>query len=181
MQVHPDAEEVLISEARLRARIKKIAAEISEDYPDGVHLVTVLKGGVFFLTDLVRHLTVPNSFDFMAISSYGTAVESGEVRITKDLDESIQGRNVVIVEDIVDTGLTLAYIYKNIERRGPKTLRVAVLLDRPRRRIADVPIQYRGFDIPDLFVVGYGLDWRQKYRNLPYIGVLKSEALTGNG
>jgi hypoxanthine phosphoribosyltransferase len=178
MKLHPVAEEVLISEARLRAKVRRIAARISADHRDeGVHLVTVLKGGVFFLTDLAKALTVPNSIDFMAISSYGPHVESGEVRITKDLDESIQGRRVVIVEDIVDTGLTLAYLYRNLERRGPASLAVACLLDRPKRRIVDIPIKYKGFDIPDLFVVGYGLDWRQLYRGLPYIGVLKSDAL----
>ncbi|MEP0767585.1 MAG: hypoxanthine phosphoribosyltransferase [Fimbriimonadia bacterium] len=179
MLLHPDADQVLISARRLRSRVRAIAAQISADYgEEGVHLVTVLKGGVFFLTDLARNLTIPNSMDFMAVSSYGRHVESGEVRITKDLDESIQGRHVVIVEDIVDTGLTLAYLCRNLERRGPLSLKVAVLLDRPKRRIADVPIGYKGFDIPDLFVVGYGLDWRQQYRNLPYIGILRSEALT---
>jgi len=171
--------EVLITEARLKSRIRKIASQMSEDHKDeSVHLITVLKGGVFFLTDLARQLTIPNSMDFMAISSYGPSVSSGEVRITKDLDESIQGRHVVIVEDIVDTGLTLAYLYRNLRRRGPATLKVAVLMDRPKRRIADVPIHYKGFDIPDLFVVGYGLDWRQQFRNLPYVAVLRPETLT---
>ena len=179
MMLHPDADQVLISARRLRTRVRAMAAQISKDYADkGVlHLVTVLKGGVFFLTDLARELQIPNSLDFMAVSSYGKHVESGEVRITKDLDESIQNRHVLIVEDIVDTGLTLAYLCRNLERRGPASLKVAVLLDRPKRRIADVPIGYKGFDIPDLFVVGYGLDWRQQYRNLPYIGVLRSDAL----
>lgn len=179
MQAQSPEGDILISESRLRTRVKKIATQMSEDHKgESVHLITVLKGGVFFLTDLARNITIPNSMDFMAISSYGPHVASGEVRITKDLDESIQGRNVVIVEDIVDTGLTLAYLYRNLKRRGPASLKVAVLLDRPKRRIADVPIHYKGFDIPDLFVVGYGLDWRQEYRNLPHIAVLKPETLT---
>lgn len=173
-----DIAEVLIPRRRLRARVTHLAKRISADYSgEFVYLVSVLKGGVFFLTDLARSLSVSCGVDFLAISSYGPTAASGEVRITKDLDESIAGRHVIIVEDIIDTGLTLGYIYRNLERRKPTSLAVCTLLDRPYRRIVDIPVRYKGFDIPDKFVVGYGLDWRQRYRTLPYIGILKAEQL----
>jgi hypoxanthine phosphoribosyltransferase len=171
--------EILIPQNQLKVCVKRLARQISKDYKGKtVHLVSVLKGGVFFLTDLSRQLTVPCSIDFLSISSYGPQTSGGEVRITKDLEESISGKHVLIVEDIVDTGLTLSYIYQNFERRNPADIQVCSLLDRPYRRIIDIPIKYKGFDVPDKFLVGYGLDWRQQYRNLPYIGIIKTEALS---
>jgi len=169
-----DIEEVLISAPRLRRRVAELGKQITADYEGrDLCLVTVLRGGAFFLVDLARSIHLPVSIEFMAITSYGPQSQTGAVRITKDLDEGVSGRHLLIVEDIVDTGLTLSYIYRNLQRRGPASVAICVLLDRPYRRIADLPIAYKGFEIPDVFVVGYGLDWRQKHRNLPFIGVLK--------
>jgi hypoxanthine phosphoribosyltransferase len=169
-----DIEEVLISAPRLRRRVSELGKQITADYEGrDLCLVTVLRGGAFFLVDLARSIHLPVSIEFMAITSYGPQSQTGAVRITKDLDEGVSGRHLLIVEDIVDTGLTLSYIYRNLQRRAPASVAICVLLDRPYRRIADLPIAYRGFEIPDVFVVGYGLDWRQKHRNLPFIGVLK--------
>jgi hypoxanthine phosphoribosyltransferase len=173
-----DIAEILISEKDLQKRVRQLGRQISKDYAEmNPYLISVLKGGLYFLADLTRTLTIPHSIDFLAISSYGTSSKSGEVRITKDLDESIAGRHVLIVEDIVDTGLTLSYISRNLERRSPASLTICTFLDRPYRRIADVPIKYKGFDVPDKYLVGYGLDWRQKFRNLPYLGILKSDKI----
>jgi len=173
----PEIERVVITAPRIRRRIRELAGQITADYQGrDLCLVTVLRGGVFFLVDLARALGVPVSVEFLGITSYGPAARSGAVRLTKDLDEGISGRHVLVVEDIVDTGLTLSYIYRNLQQRAPASLAICVLLDRPRRRIADLPIAYRGFEIPDIFVVGYGLDWRQKYRNLPYIASLRPSA-----
>jgi len=175
-----EIERVVITASRVRRRVRELAAEITADYQGrDLYLVTVLKGGAFFLVDLARALRIPLSVEFLGITSYGPAARSGAVRLTKDLDEGISGRHVLIVEDIVDTGLTLSYIYRNLQQRAPASLAICVFLDRPHRRIADLPIAYRGFEIPDLFVVGYGLDWRQKYRNLPYIASLKPSAYEG--
>ncbi|MCW5932916.1 MAG: hypoxanthine phosphoribosyltransferase [Fimbriimonadia bacterium] len=161
---------------QIQQRVLDIAQQIERDYDGAMpHLVTVMKGGIFFMTDLARALTLPHTLDFLSIARYGPHVQSGEVRITKDLDEPISGRHVLILEDIVDTGMTLGYIYKNLERRKPASLKVCILLDRPRRRLVDVPIAYKGFDAPDEFLVGYGLDWREQCRNLPYVGILKPE------
>lgn len=180
---YPDiVERVLFTPDQIRRKVRQIARRIDNDFQDVVpHLVTIMKGGLFFLTDLARALSIPHTLDFLAISSYGPHVQSGEVRITKDLDDPIAGRHVIIVEDVVDTGLTLGYIYKNLERRKPATLNVCILLDRPHRRLIDVPIAYRGFEAPDDFLVGYGLDWRQQYRSLPYIGLIKPSVLRGEG
>jgi len=168
--------EVLLTQRQIRAKVRALAREISRDYEGKeILLITILKGGVFFLTDLAKAVTVPVALDFLGISSYGPESRGGEVRFTKDLDVSIRGRHVLVVEDIVDTGLTLGYIQRNLMNREPASLRTCVLLDRPYRRILDIPIHYRGFELPDQFVVGYGLDWREKYRNLPYIAVLKEE------
>ena len=174
----PILQRVWLDERKIRRKVRRLARQIDRDY-DGLvpHLVTVMKGGLFFLTDLARALTVPHTLDFLAITSYGPHTQSGEVRITKDLDEPIAGRHVIIVEDILDTGLTLSYISRNLERRKPASLKVCVLLDRPYRRLIEIPIAYKGFDAPDEFLVGYGLDWRQQYRSLPYIGILKPEVL----
>jgi hypoxanthine phosphoribosyltransferase len=166
---------VLIDQEELSARIAAVAQEIRNDTPSGqLHFVCVLKGAFLFLSDLIRNLEGQVSIDFMACSSYGGATSSsGEVRLTKDLDSSIEGRDVVIVEDIVDTGLTLHYLQEILQARGPRTLRTACLLSKPSRRKIDVKVDYIGFTIEDRFVVGYGLDYAEQYRNLPYIAVLE--------
>ncbi len=178
LQEHIDR--VLISEAQLQHRIGELAAEISRDYAQTTPLlVSVLKGALYFMADLTRAMTIPIAVDFMAISSYGPGeARSGAVRLIKDLDEEITGRDVLLVEDIIDTGLTAAYLVRILHARDPASLRICTLLDKSARRIVDtLPITYRGFEVPDMFVVGYGLDYRQLYRNLPFIGVLKPEVL----
>ena len=167
--------EILITEQQIQVRVAEMAAEIRRDFPDDVHLVAVLKGAFIFLSDLVRHIPgeARVSLDFMATSSYakGTTT-SGEVRMLKDLDFSLDGRNVIIVEDIVDSGLTLHYLHEILRARNPKSLRTACLLSKPSRRQVEVPVEYVGFTIEDRFVVGYGLDYAEQYRNLPYIGIV---------
>ncbi|MGZ4424522.1 MAG: hypoxanthine phosphoribosyltransferase [Gaiellaceae bacterium] len=166
--------DVLIGEEELQARIRELGAELSVDYTGReVLLVGVLKGAVFFMADLMRSLTIPCEIDFMAISSYGASTDSsGVVRILKDLDINIDGRHVLVVEDIVDSGLTLSYLMRNLESREPASLEVCALLTKPTRREIDVPVRYTGFEIPNRFVIGYGLDFGERYRNLPYVGVL---------
>lgn len=166
---------VLITGGRIQKRIQALAREIRRDFPkDPLHLVSVLKGGVFFLTDLARSISGEVSFDFIAVSSYGQNTRSsGQVRLTRDLDSSIEGKTVIVVEDILDTGMTLQYLLRLFQQRKPKHLRVAVLLDKPERRITAVRADYVGFSIPNEFVVGYGLDYAERYRNLPYVGILK--------
>src|SRR2546422_2555925 len=165
---------VLITGGRIQKRIQALAMEIRKDFPgERLHLVSVLKGGVFFLTDLARSIPGEVSFDFIAVASYGQDTHSsGQVRLTRDLDSSIEGKTVIVVEDILDTGMTLQYLLKSFQQRKPKHLRVAVLLDKPDRRVAPVRADYVGFSIPNEFVVGYGLDYAERYRNLPYVGVL---------
>jgi len=165
--------DILLTEQQIRQRVRELAAEIRRDFPDGLHLVAVLKGAFMFLSDLIRNMDGFVSLDFMALSSYakGTTT-SGEVRLLKDLDTTLEGKNVVIVEDIVDTGLTLMYLQEILRARGPRTLRTACLLSKPSRRQVDVKIEYIGFTIEDRFVVGYGLDYAEQYRNLPYIAVV---------
>ena len=166
--------ETLVEEDALQARISELGEQISRDY-EGLEplLVGVLKGAVFFMADLMRHLTVPCEVDFMAISSYGAGIDSsGVVRILKDLDVSIEGRNVLVVEDIIDSGLTLSYLLRNLEAREPASLVLCALLTKPDRRENDVSCRYVGFEIPNRFVIGYGLDFAERYRNLPYVGVL---------
>jgi hypoxanthine phosphoribosyltransferase len=172
--------EVLIPEDRLQQRISELGAQISRDYAgEDLLLLAVLKGSVLFLSDLMRHITVPHAVDFMATSSYGASTEStGIVRILKDLDEPIQGRNVLIVEDIIDTGHTLDYLLRLLRARMPKSLRICTLLNKPDRREVDVHVDYIGFDIPNEFVLGYGLDYDELYRNLPYIAVLAPHVYT---
>ena len=166
---------VLIPEEEVDARIREIGEQISRDYAGKeLHLVCVLKGGSFFLCELAKRITVPVSLDFMSVSSYGGETSSsGVVKIVKDLDESIQGKDVLIVEDIVDSGRTLSYLREMLLDRKPASLRICTLLDKPDRRVVDVNVDYVGFQIPDEFVVGYGLDYAQRYRNLPYIGVIE--------
>ena len=171
--------EILIDRETLAARVAELGTEISADYEGrDLLLIGVLKGAVFFMADLMRHLTVPCEVDFMAISSYGDATDSsGIVRILKDLDINIEGRHVLVVEDIIDSGLTLSYLIRNLESREPATLEVCALLTKPSRREIDVPVRYVGFEIPNKFVVGYGLDFAERYRNLPYVGVLDEHLL----
>jgi hypoxanthine phosphoribosyltransferase len=166
--------EILISEQQIQARVAEMAVEIRRDFPEDVHLIAVLKGAFIFLSDLVRHIPGKVSLDFMATSSYakGTTT-SGEVKLVKDLDLTLDGRNVIIVEDIVDSGLTLNYLHEILRARNPRTLRTACLLSKPSRRRVNVPVEYIGFTIEDRFVVGYGLDYAEQYRNLPYIGVVE--------
>ncbi len=166
--------EVLIDRDALQERIAALGEEISTDYAGrDLLLIGVLKGAVFFMADLMRRLTIPCEIDFMAISSYGDSTDSsGVVRILKDLDINIEGRDVLIVEDIIDSGLTLSYLMRNLEARGPASLKICALLTKPERREAEVPVRYIGFEIPNRFVIGYGLDFAERYRNLPYVGIL---------
>ena len=171
--------EILIDADTLRARIGELGEEVSAHYAgEDLLLIGVLKGAVFFMADLMRHLTVPCEVDFMAISSYGAQTDSsGVVRILKDLDINIEGRNVLVVEDIIDSGLTLSYLMRNLESREPASLEVCALLTKPARREIDVPVRWIGFEIPNRFVIGYGLDFAERYRNLPYVGVLSDELM----
>lgn len=169
---------VLLSEEEVDKRIREIAGEINRDYAGrAVHLICILKGGVFFTCELAKRLTVPVSLDFMSVSSYGSGTESsGVVRIVKDLDQTLEGKEVLIVEDIIDSGRTLAYLIDLLQKRNPKSIRLCTLLDKPERRVKkQVTVDYTCFTIPDEFVVGYGLDYDQKYRNLPYIGVVEQQ------
>jgi len=172
--------EILIPSDRLQARIEELGAEISRDYEGkDLLLLSVLKGSVLFLADLMRRITVPHAIDFMATSSYGAGMESsGVVRILKDLDAPIEGRHVLIVEDIIDTGRTLDYLVRILQARAPRSLRICTLLDKASRREVQVPVDYTGFEIPDKFVFGYGLDYAELYRNLPYVAVLAPEFYT---
>ena len=175
---------VLLPEEEVDARIQAMGEQISRDYAGKqVHLICVLKGGSFFLCELAKRITVPVSLDFMSVSSYGGGTESkGVVKIVKDLDESIRDKDVLVVEDIVDSGRTLSYLLEMLRSRGPKSLRLCTLLDKPERRVVDVDVDYTGFQIPDKFVVGYGLDYDQRYRNLPYIGIVgRNLAPSGSG
>jgi len=165
---------VLLRKSQIRQKVRQLARQIERDFKgEPLHLVCILKGACIFLADLLRELDLPVSVDFIAVSSYGKGtLPSGEVRITKDLDYSIENLNVIIVEDILDTGLTLNYLYRILQTRKPKSLKIAALLDKPARRIKEVPVDYVGFKIPDAFVVGYGLDYGERYRNLPDVCVM---------
>ena len=166
---------VLLTEEEVNKKISEVAAQINKDYEGKeVHLICILKGGVFFTCELAKRLTVPVTLDFMSVSSYGSGTQSsGVVKIVKDLDESLKDKDVIVVEDIVDSGRTLSYLLEMLRDRGPASLRLCTLLDKPERRVIDVHVDYTGFNIPDEFVVGYGLDYDQRYRNLPYIGVVE--------
>lgn len=166
---------VLLDEEKVDQRIAELGAQISKDYEGKeVHLICVLKGGVFFMCELAKRITVPVSMDFMSVSSYGNDTKSsGVVKIVKDLDEAIEGKHVLVVEDIIDSGRTLSYLLENLRNRKPASLHLCTLLDKPERRVVEVNVDYTGFEIPDEFVVGYGLDYAQHYRNLPYIGVVE--------
>ena len=172
-----DIQSVLISEQQLADAVKKLGEQISRDYADrNLMMVSVLKGSVVFMADLMRAISVPASIDFMSVTSYGKGVKtSGVVRIIKDLDEELDGRDILIVEDILDSGMTLSYLKEHIMAKGARSIRIATLLDKPERRRVDIHPDYSCFSVPDEFVVGYGLDYNQKYRNLPFVGVLKPE------
>ncbi|MGH2949074.1 MAG: hypoxanthine phosphoribosyltransferase [Solirubrobacteraceae bacterium] len=173
--LHDDAiGEIIVQADELQHRVRELAEEISRDYAGrDLLLIGVLKGAVFFLSDLMRHLDIPCEVDFMAVSSYGSSTDSsGVVRILKDLDQPLEGRDVLIVEDIVDSGLTLQYLMRTLEARGPRSLEVCALLTKPERRKVDTPARYVGFEIPDKFAIGYGLDYAERYRNLPYVAAL---------
>ena len=166
---------VLISEEEVDAKIAELGKKISEEYAGKqVHLICILKGSVFFTCELAKRITVPVSLDFMSVSSYGDGTSSsGIVKIAKDLDETLEGKDVIVIEDIIDSGRTLYYLLDVLQKRQPNSLKLCTLLDKPERRVTDVKVDYVGFEIPDEFVVGYGLDYAQKYRNLPYIGVVE--------
>lgn len=169
---------VLLTEQEVDERIQRLGEQISKDYEGKqVHLICILKGGSMFLCELAKRITIPVSLDFMSVSSYGKDMtSSGVVRIVKDLDDPIKGKHVIVVEDIVDSGRTLSYLLEMLGKRGPASIAICTLLDKPDRRVTDVKVDYTGFQIPDEFVVGYGLDYDQRYRNLPYIGVVHVDA-----
>ena len=168
---------VLLTEEEVDKRINEVAECINKDYAGkSIHLICILKGGVFFTCELAKRITVPVEVEFMSVSSYGSGTESsGIVKIVQDLSTCIEGKNVIVVEDIIDTGRTLSYLLENLKTRSPKSVRLCTLLDKPERRVVDVKVDYVGFEIPDEFVVGYGLDYDQQYRNLPYIGFVEIE------
>lgn len=172
-----DVETILLDKDVLKKRIKELGEEISKDYAgEEVLLVGILKGASVFLSDLIRQISLPAYIDYMEVSSYGNSAEtSGVVRIIKDLEDNIEGKNIIIVEDIIDTGLTLAYLKQNLLSRHPKSLKICTLLDKPARREKEINIDYKGFDVPDEFIIGYGIDYAEKYRNLPFVGLLKKE------
>src|SRR5690554_572552 len=177
--MHNNIEEILFSEDKIQKKVQELGNQISNDYnkDDEVVVVGILKGANVFMSDLIRKIDIPIYIDFMAVSSYGCSTESsGVVRILKDLDLEIEGKHILIVEDIIDTGLTLKYLTDNLKTRNIKSLKICTLLDKPKRRKCDLNIDYRGFEIPDKFIVGYGIDFAEKYRNLPYIASLKEEA-----
>ena len=176
-EMDQDILKVLITEEELRECVKKLGEQISRDYQGkNLLMVSVLKGSVVFMSDLMRSITIPALIDFMSVSSYGSGVKtSGVVKIIKDLDQQLEGKDLLIVEDILDSGMTLSYLSQLLRARNPRGIRIATLLDKPERRTADIQADYYGFRVPDAFVVGYGLDYSEKYRNLPYIGVLKPE------
>jgi hypoxanthine phosphoribosyltransferase len=180
--IHDDVEEILLTGEQIADRVAELGAQLAADYAgrDPV-LVSVLKGSIVFLADLIRAMETSVSLDLMEVSSYGASTEtSGQVRILKDLSKPIEGRDVIVVEDIIDTGLTLNYLLKYLHDKGPASVRICCLLDKPARRLAEIPIDYRGFTIPDRFVIGYGLDYDERYRNLPYVGVLKPSVYGGS-
>lgn len=169
--------EVLVNEDEITSKVKELGKQITEDYKDqDLMLIGILKGAVIFMSELAQNIELPVQMDFMAVSSYGkSSVSTGEVRIIKDLDFSVEDRNLLIIEDIIDTGYTLSYLIDNLKKRGAKSVKVCTLLDKPDRRKADIHVDYLGFVVPDEFIVGYGLDYAERYRNLPYVAALKEE------
>ncbi len=179
-ELHPDVEKILFDEEKIAEIVENMGRRISEDYKGkNLLLVSVLKGSLVFMADLMRAITVPCSIDFLSVSSYGSGTStSGEVRILKDLDASLDGKDVLVVEDILDSGVTLSYLLKNLSARNPASIRLCTFLDKPERRRVDVKAEYIGASVPDEFIVGYGLDYAELYRNLPYVGVLKPSVYT---
>ena len=178
MDMRDDIQTVLVTEEQLRAKVAELGARISRDYAGkDLLLVSILKGAVVFMADLMRAVTIPCSIDFMVVSSYGGAntTTTGLVKIIKDLDQDLTGKDVLIVEDVLDTGVTLSNLVPMLKMRNPSSVKICAILDKPARRKTDIAADYRGFEVPDAFVVGYGLDYNEKYRNLPYVGVLKPE------
>jgi hypoxanthine phosphoribosyltransferase len=173
-----DIEKILINDTELKEKVTELGNNISDDY-EGLSpvFITVLRGSIIFLCDLIREVKIPISLDFLSVSSYQGQTHTGVVRIIKDLDENIENKHVILIEDIIDTGLTLNYIVGMLRERKPASIKICALLDKKVRRIIDIPIDYKGFEIPDEFVVGYGMDYNQQYRNLPFIGVLKEQIL----
>ena len=181
MSMHDDIKTVLVSEEQLKAKVAELGAQISRDYAGkNLVLVSILKGSVVFMADLMRAVSIPCNIDFMVVSSYGgsNTTSSGLVKIIKDLDGDLSGKDVLIVEDILDTGVTLSNLVPMLKKRNPNSVKIYTILDKPSRREADIQPDYEGFQVPDEFVVGYGLDYDEKYRNLPYVGVLKPEVYT---
>lgn len=172
-----DIKEILFTEEEIAEKVKELGQQISKDYSgENLTVVGILKGSNIFMGDLIRKIDIPLSIDFMVVSSYGQSTESsGVVKVLKDLEYSIEGKNILIIEDIIDTGLTLDYLKENLLRRKPKSLKICTLLDKPARRKVDLKVDYIGFEIPDAFIVGYGIDYAERYRNLPYVAVLKEE------
>jgi hypoxanthine phosphoribosyltransferase len=178
--MHDDVEEILFTQEQIQRRVKELGEEIARDYSgQDPHLITIVRGSIPFAADLMRAMNCPLSLDVLGVASYAGHRSSGEVRLTKDLDDPIEKRHVLVVEDIIDTGLTLSYVMRILRERRPASVKVATFLDKPSKRGTPIEADYVGFTIPDAFVVGYGLDWNQHYRNLPYIGVLKRELYSG--
>lgn len=178
--MHDDVDRILFSTEQVQERVQELGKQIAREY-DGrePHLITIVKGSIPFISDLMRAMDTPLSLDLLGVSSYAGTSSSGEVRLTKDLDDSIEGRHVLVVEDIIDTGLTLSYVLRNLRQRAPASLKVVTFLDKPAGRGTQIEADYVGFTIPDEFVIGYGLDWNQRYRNLPYVGILKRDVYAG--
>lgn len=178
--MHDDVESVLFTQAQIQERVGELGATITRDYAGrDPHLITLLRGSIPFIADLIRAVDCPLSLDVLGVTSYAGHQSSGEVRMTKDLDDPIEGCHVLVVEDIIDTGLTLSYVLRSLRQRAPASVKVVTFLDKPSRRSTPIDVDYVGFTIPDAFVVGYGLDWKQRYRNLPYVGVLKRSVYAG--
>lgn len=177
MGLHEDVGEILFTAEQIQEIVERIGKQISEDYADkDLIMISVLKGSLMFMADLMRSVTIPCSIDFLSVTSYGSGTTTtGEVRILKDLDITLEGKDVLVVEDILDSGMTLSFLLKSLQARNPRSIRLCTLLDKPERRRVDIKADYVGVQVPDKFIVGYGLDYAEKYRNLPYIGVLKPE------
>ncbi len=178
--MHDDVDRILFSSEQIQKRVQELGEQIARDYGGREpHLITIVKGSIPFISDLMRAMDTSLSLDLLGVSSYAGTLSSGEVRLTKDLDHSIEGRHVLVVEDIIDTGLTLSYVLRNLRQRAPASLKVVTFLDKPEGRGTQIEADYVGFTIPDEFVIGYGLDWNQRYRNLPYVGILKRDVYAG--
>jgi hypoxanthine phosphoribosyltransferase len=178
--MHQDIEDILFTPEQIASRVQELGAQITKDYEGrDLHLITIVKGSLPFFADLIRAIDLPLSLDVMGVASYAGTQSSGEVRLTKDLDDPIEGQHILVVEDIIDSGLTLSYVLRNLRQRAPASLKVVTFLDKPEGRKTTIESDYVGFTIPNAFVIGYGLDWNQRYRNLPYVGILKHDVYAG--